>query len=93
MNKLYLAIEPKTIDRYQSGIENYNTVLDSQRSLFNSMSNEINIRNALLQNRIGIHLALGGGFSSETNRNAVENLPSPMAIKDNKVQAASVPDN
>jgi len=81
------------LDRYQSGIENYNTVLDSQRSLFNSMSNEINIRNALLQNRIGIHLALGGGFTSEANRNVVENLPSPMATKDNKVQAASVPDN
>ena len=68
------------LDRYQSGIENYNTVLQSQRSLFNSMSNEINIRNALLQNRIGIHLALGGSFTN-AERNLKEALPSPMKAK------------
>ncbi len=67
------------LDRYQSGIENYNTVLDSQRSLFNSLSNELNIRNALLQNRIGIHLALGGGFSAQNPDSYVpENLPRPI---------------
>lgn len=76
------------LDRYQSGIENYNTVLDSQRTLFNSMSNEINIRNALLQNRIGIHLALGGSFTT-TERNVDVDLPSPMQ----KADTSSVPDN
>ncbi len=79
------------LDRYQSGIENYNTVLDSQRSLFNSMSNEINIRNALLQNRIGIHLALGGSFT-DTEREPVKDLnslPSPMKTDDGEPK----PDN
>jgi len=68
------------LDRYQSGIENYTTVLQSQRSLFDSRRNELNIRNALLQNRIGIHLALGGDFSNIENRDALTSLPS--AIKD-----------
>ena len=66
------------LDRYQSGIENYNTVLQSQRSLFNSMSHEINIKNALLQNRIGLHLALGGNFSATAEQSTNDNLPSPV---------------
>ncbi len=66
------------LDRYQSGIENYTTVLQSQRSLFDSMQNEINIRNALLQNRIGIHLALGGDFATEESRATEQTLPSPI---------------
>jgi len=66
------------LDRYQSGIENYTTVLQSQRSLFDSRRNELNIRNALLQNRIGLHLALGGSFSDIENRNPIDTLPSPV---------------
>jgi len=56
------------LDRYKLGIENYNTVLESQRRVFDSKQNEINIRNALLQNRIGLHLALGGDFSDDVDR-------------------------
>jgi multidrug efflux system outer membrane protein len=64
------------LDRYQSGIENYTTVLESQRRLFGSMRDEINLRNALVQNRVGIHLALGGDFSSLEARDPTKNLPS-----------------
>ena len=60
------------LDQYQSGIETYTTVLQSQRSLFNSLENELNIRNALLQNRIGLHLALGGDFRSVEDREDYE---------------------
>ena len=66
------------LDRYQSGIENYTTVLESQRSLFIDKSNEINLRNALLQNRIDIHLALGGDFATEAAREQMAGLPSPI---------------
>ena len=69
-NALELAL-----DRYKLGLENYNTVLESQRRVFDSKENEINIRNALLQNRIGIHLALGGDFSDEDGRDPLESLP------------------
>jgi len=68
------------LDRYQSGIENYTTVLESQRSLFDSLSNELNLRNALLQNRIGIHLALGGDFATTEDREA-DNIPAPSITK------------
>ena len=54
------------LDRYGSGIENYTTVLQSQRRLFDARRAELNIRNALLQNRINIHLALGGDFASDS---------------------------
>ena len=64
------------LDRYKLGIENYNTVLESQRRLFDSKEAEINISNALLQNRISIHLALGGDFSGEENRDPLDSLPS-----------------
>lgn len=53
------------LDRYQSGIEDYQTVLQAQRSVFNSRLNEITLRNALLQNRISLHLALGGDFGEQ----------------------------
>lgn len=69
------------LDRYQSGIENYTTVLESQRSLFSSKGDEINIRNALVQNRIGIHLALGGDFATESSRQEIQDLPSPVKPK------------
>ncbi len=68
------------LDRYQSGIENYTTVLQSQRRLFDSLSNELNLRNALLQNRIGIHLALGGDFATSEDREA-NNIPAPSITK------------
>lgn len=64
------------LDRYKLGIENYNTVLESQRRVFDSKENEINIRNSLLQNRITVHLALGGDFSDEEGRDPLQNLPT-----------------
>ena len=66
------------LDRYQSGIENYTTVLQSQRSLFDALSNELNLRNALLQNRIGLHLALGGDFANAQER---QEISLPEALK------------
>jgi outer membrane protein TolC len=66
------------LDRYQSGIENYTTVLQSQRDLFDSLGNELNLRNALLQNRIGLHLALGGDF---VNQEARQDISLPKAVK------------
>ena len=72
------------LDRYQSGIENYTTVLESQRRLFDSKRSEINVRNAILQNRISAHLALGGDFS-EIPRTGDNDLPSVIsANEDNK---------
>ena len=79
------------LDRYQSGIENYTTVLESQRSLFDSLSNELNLRNALLQNRIGIHLALGGDFATVSERESNE-VTQPKINKLEQPQDAQLPE-
>lgn len=73
------------LDRYQSGIETYTTVLESQRRLFDSKRSEINIRNAILQNRISAHLALGGDFS-ELPREADEDLPTILGKSDENAE-------
>ena len=52
------------LDQYKSGIADYTTVLESQRRLFDSLRNQLNIKNALVQNRISLHLALGGSFTT-----------------------------
>ena len=79
------------LDSYQLGTANYNTVLESQRRVFDSKENEINIRNALLQNRVSIHLALGGDFSDDQNRDPIANLPSVRKGKDDKqVQSSQI---
>ena len=77
------------LDRYQSGIENYTTVLESQRRLFDSKRSEINIRNALLQNRIGTHLALGGDFTN-LERDIVDTLPSIYELSDSNESADEI---
>lgn len=74
------------LDRYQSGIENYTTVLQSQRSLFDSLSNELNLRNALLQNRIGLHLALGGDFVNQQER---QDISLPKVVKETSTSTAN----
>ena len=63
------------LDRYQSGIETYTTVLEAQRRLYDSLSNQINVKNALVQNRIGIHLALGGSFTKPVEEEVKDRLP------------------
>lgn len=51
------------LEQYRAGLTNYNSLLEAQRRWFNAQSNLISLRNALLQNRISLHLALGGDFS------------------------------
>lgn len=48
-------------ERYERGLVDIITVLESQRRAFNSLSARIAVRNQLLQNRLILFLALGGG--------------------------------
>jgi len=52
-------------DRYQSGLEGFVTVLEAQRRSLDAESQVLNIRRLRLDNRIDLHLALGGGFEDE----------------------------
>lgn len=49
-------------EQYQRGLVPYTTVLEAQRRAFDIQSGVIELRNQLLQNRISLYLALGGGY-------------------------------
>jgi multidrug efflux system outer membrane protein len=52
--------------RFRSGIDNFLSVLDSQRSLFSAQQALIGVKLARLQNLVTLYKALGGGWR-ETN--------------------------
>ena len=58
-------------ERYLTGIDNYITVLESQRSAAQAEGELIAARRLRLENRVDLYLALGGGF---------EQLPSPVEL-------------
>jgi len=49
-------------DRYRMGLEDYITVLDSQRSALSKQSRLLLAQRRRLENRVDLYLALGGGF-------------------------------
>ena len=49
-------------DRYAGGLVDLNTLLDAQRGAYASESQLIAVRRQRLENRVNLHLALGGGF-------------------------------
>lgn len=56
------AAERLADDRYRTGLEDYITVLESQRRSFEAESSLISIRRLRLDNRVDLYLSLGGGF-------------------------------
>ena len=51
-------------NRYQQGIDPFLNVLESQQRALDGRSAHITARHARIENRIALHLALGGGFES-----------------------------
>ena len=51
-------------DRYLAGVGDYLSILESQRQAFLSESRLLTVRALRLQNRVDLHLALGGGFDA-----------------------------
>jgi NodT family efflux transporter outer membrane factor (OMF) lipoprotein len=49
-------------DRYERGVEPFLTVLDAQRRLIETQSHRVAVRRMRLENRVNLHLALGGDF-------------------------------
>ena len=60
-------------ERYLAGLDNYITVLESQRSAVQAEGDLIAARRLRLDNRVDLYLALGGGF---------EQLPAPVTLGD-----------
>lgn len=61
------------LDQYISGISSYDTVLDARQRWFNAQTDVVMLRNAVLQNRIDLNLALGGDF--ENTNASTKNKP------------------
>ncbi len=56
-------------DRYRLGVDGLLVVLEAQRRAIDNESRLIAVRRLRLDNRISLHLALGGGFDVERIRN------------------------
>lgn len=54
-----------SFNRYRAGIDPFLNVLESQQRALDSRSAYIAARRASLENRIALHLALGGGFEED----------------------------
>lgn len=52
-------------NRYEGGVESFLAVLDSQQRLVEAQSQLVAVRRMRLENRVNLHLALGGGFERE----------------------------
>ena len=62
------AAERLADERYRFGLENYVTVLESQRRSFNAEDALITVRHLRVENRVDLYLALGGGFDRQGPR-------------------------
>jgi outer membrane protein, multidrug efflux system len=58
------AAEDLAWERYQRGLVDIITVLESQRRAFTARQSLLSARNLRLRNRVSLHLALGGGFDA-----------------------------
>jgi outer membrane protein, multidrug efflux system len=67
--------EALALERYRVGLVDIITWLEARRRAFNAQSALLRTRNARLQNRIALYLALGGGFEAEATPVAARAAP------------------
>lgn len=65
------------LEQYRAGLVDITTLLDSQRRAFNARSALLNAQLARLENRIDLHLALGGDFSMPPPKRLNDLAPTP----------------
>lgn len=63
-----LLAEELAGERYASGLIDITTLLEAQRRAFDAQRALIDLRNQRLQNRINLHLALGGDYAQNKNQ-------------------------
>ncbi|NKF20820.1 AdeC/AdeK/OprM family multidrug efflux complex outer membrane factor [Solimonas marina] len=74
--------------RFKSGVDDYLTVLDSQRSLYSAQQGYVAVKLARLQNLVTLYKALGGGWNEHTLAQAQR---QQQAVTAEQVDAASRP--
>lgn len=65
-----------SFNRYQQGIDPFLNVLESQQRALDGRSAQISARLARIENRIALHLALGGGFQGDAPAGVTPATPS-----------------
>ena len=70
-------------DRYESGLADLFTVLESQRRQLNDATQLIEVRRLLYANRIDLMLALGGAFQSTKYQSAASTSDSNLNLSPN----------
>jgi outer membrane protein, multidrug efflux system len=60
------ASQNLALDRYGAGLEQFVTVLEAQRRSLSAESELLTLRRQQLEARVNLHLALGGGFETES---------------------------
>ena len=76
-------------ERYRSGIGDFLSALDAQRTADAARGRRIRAANLLLQNRIDLYLALGGDFADASNRVGV----SPVSGRTEPTASTRLGDN
>ncbi len=61
-----------SFEQYKSGLVTYTTLLDAQDRLYSAQRNLIQIKQQLLENRVNLHVALGGSFTTELLENKAQ---------------------
>ncbi len=51
-----------SFEQYKKGLINYATVLQAQNNYYNTQASVIEVKRQLLENRVNLHIALGGDF-------------------------------
>lgn len=78
-------------DRYQGGVEPMLTLLEAQRRALENKSRLLTVQRQLLDNRIDLHLSLGGGFGDEATEDKTTQTPKrslKTAESDNQLSQA-----
>lgn len=85
------AAERLAGERYTSGLNDYISVLESQRQAFNAEASLIGARRLRLDNRVDLHLALGGGFEDELEPAQEDGTgpTSPQALRATETDTSS----
>ncbi|RME69907.1 MAG: efflux transporter outer membrane subunit [Verrucomicrobia bacterium] len=67
-------------DEYEAGLADIFSVLESQRRALDARSAYIRVREERLNNRVDLHLALGGGFEAPSATTAATGSSSPSSL-------------
>ncbi|HEC00981.1 MAG TPA: hypothetical protein ENI91_04760, partial [Sphingomonadales bacterium] len=76
--------ERVALDQYGRGLIKISTLLTSQRQSLAQQSQLLSVKKQLINNRIALHLALGGDFTTEQNNKVHQTSDQSSAAESDK---------